>query len=296
MTQPRYNLAQQVHLITRRTSERRFFLKPTWYTKQLFHYCLGYVANKYGIVVHAFVLMSDHYHLIITDPFGLLPVFMGELQSLLGRALNRKLGRTESVWCPGSYSKVALLEIQDVIDKTAYTFANPVTAGLVRYSHQWEGATSVAMPFGHKQTVSRPNFFFRDSMPETVDLVLHRPPFAPEVSAAELWQDIQHQVRERENEAAAMLREQGRRFLGMERVHRLRHTDSPKTRPQRPTIKPTVASRNTPLRIAYLQEKKAFLNAYYAMREKLKKTKDKLVFPLGTYQLVSRGIVTALGS
>ncbi len=294
MTKPRYILAEKTYLITRRTSHRHFLLKPSKRTNQLFSYCLAIAARRYGIVLHAFLVMSDHYHLILFDPFGLLPDFMRYLNSLLSRALNRQLDRSENLWAPGSYSKVALLEIQDLIDKTAYTFANPVTAGLVRYAHQWEGATSLAMPFGHSQSIQRPNFFFRDSMPTNVDLAIQPPRFASTISPVDVWQDIQHQLRERQTDTAALMRQQNRRFLGMDRVYKLRHTDSPKTRPQKTNIKPTVASRNTPLRIAYLLEKKAFYDAYYAMRDKLKTSRHKLVFPLGTYRLVARGIVSAL--
>ena len=73
---PRRILPGTTYLITRRTVQRTFLLRPSRQLNQAFLYCLAYAAERYGIGVHAFCVMSNHMHLVVTDPRGTLPQFM----------------------------------------------------------------------------------------------------------------------------------------------------------------------------------------------------------------------------
>jgi REP element-mobilizing transposase RayT len=73
MTLPRCVLAQQTYLVTRRCIGRRFLLRPDDALNNAFLYCLARAADTYGVEVHAFCVMSNHYHLVLTDPQGVLP-------------------------------------------------------------------------------------------------------------------------------------------------------------------------------------------------------------------------------
>jgi len=42
---------------------------------QIFTYCLAVAAKKAGILVHAIVVISNHYHIVCSDPKGRLPEF-----------------------------------------------------------------------------------------------------------------------------------------------------------------------------------------------------------------------------
>ena len=53
--------------MTRRCSERRFFLQPRRVTNEIFLYVLAVAARRYGILVHAFCVLSNHCHLVVTD-------------------------------------------------------------------------------------------------------------------------------------------------------------------------------------------------------------------------------------
>jgi REP-associated tyrosine transposase len=50
------------YLITRRCSERRFFLRPSQIVNETFLYVLGLAANRYGVVVHVLCVLSNHAH------------------------------------------------------------------------------------------------------------------------------------------------------------------------------------------------------------------------------------------
>jgi hypothetical protein len=49
-------------MITRRCSERRFFLRPDGDTNDAFIYCLGLVAKRANVQVTFPVAMSNHHH------------------------------------------------------------------------------------------------------------------------------------------------------------------------------------------------------------------------------------------
>jgi REP element-mobilizing transposase RayT len=134
MSKPRQVLPGKTYLITRRTSERRFLLKPVPEVRQVFGYLLAVASERHGVRIHAFSCLSTHFHLVVSDPEGTLPAFMHLLDGFLARALNSWWGRWESFWAPESYSRVELVEGRDVIDKIIYTLANPVSSGLVESS------------------------------------------------------------------------------------------------------------------------------------------------------------------
>src|SRR5690349_5667955 len=132
MTAPRQVLPGTTYLVTRRCAQREFMLRPSnRTTNPVFMYLLAFAARRYGIQVHAFCVMSNHFHLIVTDPHARLPAFHQLLDALVARALNAALGRWEAFWAPNSYSAVRLESADDIVDKAAYVLANPVAAGLV---------------------------------------------------------------------------------------------------------------------------------------------------------------------
>ena len=49
MTAPRQILPGTTYMVTRRCSERRFFLRPSAIVNQIFTYCLAYAAQETGV-------------------------------------------------------------------------------------------------------------------------------------------------------------------------------------------------------------------------------------------------------
>ena len=107
MTAPRRVLPGQTYLVTRRCSERRFFLRPSAVTNEIFLYALAVAASRHRIEIHAFCVLSNHVHLLLTDPEARLPRFMQYLDSLVARAVNASIGRFEGFWAKdGSLSLI----------------------------------------------------------------------------------------------------------------------------------------------------------------------------------------------
>src|SRR6266545_2027558 len=194
MTPPRRVLPGNTYLVTRRCSERRFFLKPSRRTNEIFLYVLAVAARRHCVLVHAFCVLSNHCHLIVTDLDGRLPAFMQYLDSLVARAVNASLGRFEGFWATdGSYSAVEPLDPADIVAKTAYVLANPVAAGLVRRSAEWPGLWTAPEQIGvAKLTARRPKVFFdpKSYMPEARTLEL-----TPRIAARDKWRRIEGLLR-----------------------------------------------------------------------------------------------------
>jgi len=53
-------------------------------------------AERFGLEVHALVVMSTHYNAVVTDPEGRIPAFEQWLHSLLARAVNQLRKRTDT--------------------------------------------------------------------------------------------------------------------------------------------------------------------------------------------------------
>jgi REP element-mobilizing transposase RayT len=280
VTKPRCVLPGVIYLLTRRCSERRFFLKPDPAVTWVFEYLLGMLSKAYGIRIHAYVVMSNHYHLVVTDTEGRLPDFQRDLNSLLARAINRHWGRWEAFWDRQSYSGVKLLEDGDVIAKMAYTLANPVKARLVNRACEWDGASSASMVFGRARPIARPEGFFSDSMPEVVELELTRPACFEGFSDAEVLERVRADVARREAEHAKL-----GKAMGMEKVRRQDWRQSPETFELRRQLPPTIAGRSKWARVEALRRSEEWLLSYYRALARFVGGERDVEFPRGTWQM-----------
>jgi REP element-mobilizing transposase RayT len=290
MTAPRQVLPGTTYLVTRRCSQRQFLLKPSRSTNEIFSYVLALAARRFDIRVHAFCVLSNHVHLIVTDPDARLPAFHQYLDALVARAINASLGRWESLWAPNSYSAVTLVSPSDVLDKTAYVLANPVAAGLVRSGRLWPGLWSAPEQIGGDAIeMRRPEQFFdpNGSLPEKISLQLTPPPgFAsPEVFREQLAAALA--VWEAQEQAAH------REFLGAARVRAQKPTAQPKPGEPRRALNPRVAARDKWKRIEALGRLVEFLRTYRAAWASRRAGEDA-TFPRGTYLLrVAHGVACA---
>jgi REP element-mobilizing transposase RayT len=52
------------YLVTRNTSERRYFLRPTQELREAILYCIADAQAQHPVAIHAFCAMSNHIHVI----------------------------------------------------------------------------------------------------------------------------------------------------------------------------------------------------------------------------------------
>jgi putative transposase len=290
MTAPRQVLRGTTYLVTRRCLQRQFLLRPGKVTNQVFAYLLALAARRFGVEVHAYCVLSNHYHLVVTDPGAQIPAFQQLLDALVARAINALYGRWETFWAPASFSAVTLASAQDIIDKAAYVLANPVLAGLVRSGRKWPGLRSSLADIGGTIEVERPTHFFDEQghLPKALELTLAVP---PGFASTEAYRErLEAAVAERE--AAAARRVTG--FLGVARVLQQRPFDRPRSKEPRRTLSPRVASKDRWRLLELAGRLKAFLAAYRDALLVWREGKVEPVFPAGTYLMrVAHGVMCA---
>jgi len=88
--------------------------------------------------------MSTHIHYVVTDPDGRLPQFMASFHRMLALEVQKIWKWEGAVWNRSQASVVQLCTQQAIIEKIAYTIANPVLATRVYYAHQWPGVKTSA--------------------------------------------------------------------------------------------------------------------------------------------------------
>ncbi len=295
MTPPRQVLPGTTYLVTRRCTQRQFLLKPSALTTAIFKYVLAVAAKRYGIVLHAACVMSNHYHLVLTDLRAELPRFCQFLDGLLARVLNASYGRWESFWAPASYSAVRLVSAEDVVEKVGYVLANPVAAGLVSHGGEWPGLwTAPERIGGGGEIVQRPERFFskEGTMPEREVLAFAVP--AGFVSAEAFRQAVEVRTAELERAAAKKLESEGKRFVGARRVQRQKHTDRPGAGERRRGLNPRIAAADKWKRVEALGRLIEFQRAYREALARLQRGARRVVFPPGTYLLrVHLGVACA---
>ena len=292
MTAPRQILPGRTYLVTRRCLLRHYFLRPSDAVNQVFAYVLALASQRYGVQVHAYCVLSNHVHLVVTDPHARLPSFQQFLASFVARALNAHLGRWEYFWAPCTYSAVVLASPEDVVAKAAYTLANPVAAGLVHAAHLWPGLWSAPEAVGTTIRVDRPDHFFdaEGQLPEVAELELTVP---AGFGSAEAFRD---QLRAELSRLERSAREEIPTFLGVTRVK----AQSPFARPRpiepRRRLSPKLAARDKWRRVELLQQLKSFLAAYREALLEWREGRTEPVFPAGTYLMrVAHGVACAPG-
>jgi REP element-mobilizing transposase RayT len=291
MSAPRQVLPGVTYLVSRRCTQRQFLLRPGSRLNQLFLYLLAVAARRHGIRLHAFCVLSNHYHLVLTDPRAELPAFLQYLDGLAARSINFLRRRWESFWAPDTYSAVTLVSPADIVAKTAYTLLNPVAAGLVRSGKLWPGLWSAPESIGGKAiTVRRPEGFFgkNSTLPEEATLRLSVP---PGFSSAEEFRGLLCAELER-GEAEAARKVRG--FLGAVRVLSQRVTDRPTSEEPRRGLKPRIAAGDKWKRIEALGRLVVFLRSYAAALADRREGRRGVIFPAGTYLLrVQHGVACA---
>ena len=160
-----------------RCVRRHYLLRPDRETNQAFAYLLALVAKKYGIEVYAACVMRNHYHMVFRDVRGCYPNFLRDLNRMLAQFLKAKYRWTGSVFAQKP-CRIVCLHPEAVVDKIAYTLANPVSAAAVRYHHEWPGFRTRIGEMG-KRIIGgkRPAHFFgkRKTLPDEAAIVLAYP-------------------------------------------------------------------------------------------------------------------------
>lgn len=122
------------HITSRGNARERIYLEDEDYTG--FLDCLCSVAKKFNWIVHAYCLMSNHYHLLIETPEGNLSRGMRQLNGIYTQQFNRRHNRVGHI-LQGRYRAIVVDKNNYLLELCRYIVLNPVRAGIVRGPKQW---------------------------------------------------------------------------------------------------------------------------------------------------------------
>jgi putative transposase len=289
MTQPRYVVPGMTVMITRRTLLRTFLLRPDPKVRQIYLYCLAVLAARFGVQVHALILMSTHEHLMITDTRGELPLFLREFHrtvALCIKALRRWDG---PVWDHERASIVRLVTPESVIQTASYMMANPVSAGLVPRGRDWPGVSVTPEQLGRKRwSVDRPDVYFDRAnslqWPDAATLELSMPDNMS-MSEDAFRAAVSEQLAQAEASAAADVRARGLAFLGRNRVSRCSPFKRAKSLIAKKPLNPTfaVGKGQRDALVNSLAVLRAFRCAYRSALADWRHGAREVLFPIGTW-------------
>lgn len=99
--------------------------------------CIQYLRTNLGHQVHAFVIMPDHIHLVVTPKAGnTVSQVMHTLKLYTARQIDAIIGSKGGIWQPRFYER-ALRTARDLEQALTYVHNNPVKAGLTDSPEQY---------------------------------------------------------------------------------------------------------------------------------------------------------------
>jgi putative transposase len=126
---PRLTLADQPHHVIQRGNNRQaIFIDQA--DREMLLGLLGENAQRFGIALHAYVLMDNHFHLLATPSTAEgLPQWMQAIGRGYVRYFNNRHGRTGTLW-EGRYRSTLIQADRYLLNCMAYIDQNPVRAGI----------------------------------------------------------------------------------------------------------------------------------------------------------------------
>lgn len=116
--------------ITSRGNERRKIFRDKA-DRMKFLGLLRDYHDRYDILIHAYVLMNNHYHLILKTPKGNLLKIMHGINGGYTNYFNRKYKRVGHLF-QGRYRAILVEKDRYLLPLSRYVHLNPVRAGLVK--------------------------------------------------------------------------------------------------------------------------------------------------------------------
>jgi putative transposase len=125
-----------VYHVTSRGNERRAIFRDDS-DRWMFLRILGEVVDHCDVVCHAWVLMDNHYHLMLETPVANLSLAMKHLNGIYTQKFNKKHHRTGHLF-QGRFK--AMVVERDTYLKTLcrYVVLNPVRARMVKGPRDWK--------------------------------------------------------------------------------------------------------------------------------------------------------------
>src|SRR5438874_712623 len=147
-----------LHVIQRGNNRALCFLADG--DRRLYLRCLGDAAARHRCAIHAYVLMSNHVHLLATpSTVGAIAAMMQDMGRRYVRLFNQIHGRSGTLW-EGRYKSSLIDSDSYLLTCHRYIELNPVRAGLVEHPLQYRWSSHAHYALGAKnQLITRHTLF-----------------------------------------------------------------------------------------------------------------------------------------
>jgi putative transposase len=148
-----------VHLTQRGNNRAACFRRESDYLLYLLH--LRELSTRHGCVVHAYCLMTNHVHLLLTPPSAeACMALMKQLGQRYAQHFNRAYGRTGPLW-DGRYHSSVAQSARYVIACYRYIELNPVDAEMVAHPALYTWSSYRANALGKDDRLVSPHAEFQ---------------------------------------------------------------------------------------------------------------------------------------
>jgi putative transposase len=129
------------HVFMESTGDWPFFFDAE--DKVRFLRILGYVVERHGWELHAYCLMTTHYHLVFTTPEGNIADGMHVLNGVYATSFNKRHGRKGHLKA-ARYGSVLIETEEHALEVSRYVPLNPVRAGICDAPERWPWSSYAA--------------------------------------------------------------------------------------------------------------------------------------------------------
>ncbi len=133
------------HITARGNEKRPIFLVERDFTRFLGR--LERMYEHYGVLIHSYVLMANHYHLLLETPRGNLSAALHDLNTAYTNYFNRRHDRVGHLF-QGRYRGILVDKDNYLLELSRYIHLNPVRARMVRRpeAYRWSSYGSYLSP------------------------------------------------------------------------------------------------------------------------------------------------------
>jgi hypothetical protein len=277
--------------VTSRTIQERLLLRPSKEANEIILGILGRALEKHpGIKLHGFVILSNHFHLLLTALYlELLCGFMGFVKSNIARKVG-KLHDWDGVFWGERYVAIPVLDEVAQLDRQQYIMSHGCKEGLVADPLDWPGAKSAGVLVNGetlKGTWYDGTAIYRaKSAGKEVDPKEHAIEYDVPITPLPCLSDLSEQdrrtiyaeMRDEQCEAVrARVAATGKEPLGVERILSAHPHSRPRKSKRSPA--PLCHASSRKLRTQYRDEHTAFVDAYRQASEQFRSGNLCVEFP-----------------
>jgi putative transposase len=137
---PFVNSDRNPYHITARCINRDWFSQDLALVWEIMENYLYFACKAYALHVHAFVLMKNHYHLLVSSPLANLSSAMQFFQAQVSREMVKSADRINHIWAH-RFKRSEISSYHYFMNCYKYVYRNPVEASIVEKVEQYPYST-----------------------------------------------------------------------------------------------------------------------------------------------------------